>query len=173
MPGRIDRPPDLVAELRGIKARLLELERSSNRLAAVTVLDDGTATLLDSTGENVEFGTVVIDTAGAFDPGDPDTLTVPYTGVYLICGSGDIEPSGAATGLRLLEITASTPTTTQVGFTLPALPSNGWSTAPVTMAFLEAGDTVRLIAFQTSGTTLDVSNGRLAMAWLGNKPADV
>lgn len=155
--------------------RLADLERhqrrfdagSLNRSIVVVAVSDGTASLPDSSGQFMSFSTVDVDTADVWNPADPTAVTVPSDGVYMLAGSAQIDPSGSSTGLRTLQIVASTSPTTQVGFTLPPLPSNGWRAAPATVARLEAGDTVQLFAFQTSGGTLDASSGRLSVVWIG------
>lgn len=168
MPGKVDRPPDLVAELRRMRARIQELETSSNRLAAVAVLEDGTATLPSGTPTEIEFASAAIDTAGAFDVGEPDRLTIPYTGVYIVTASATIASNGATVGFRSLTIAADS----SVGITLPPLQSNSWQGALSMTTYLTAGSTVILFAFQNSGTSLDATNGNLAISWLGNKPGD-
>ena len=162
----MDKRPDLVNELRALRSRIAEAERPK-RVACV--LRNGSVSLPVGEGHNVSFSTVDVDTGGMFDPAEPDRITAPRSGVYVVTGSATIDAMGDTTGLRSLELVAGG---AQIGFTLAPLPNNGWRASPSGVVVLERGDVVRLWAFQDNGDddTLGCSSGRLSVALVAPIP---
>ncbi len=110
------------------------------------------------------FDTVQFDVGSVFSSAHPTQLTAPATGVYTISGSVEWE-SGAA-GYRQLEIDARG-TRLASDLTPVAAPQFVYSTV-TTIVKLNAGESVTLVADQSSGGTLSFDTAAFAMAWMGS-----
>jgi hypothetical protein len=110
------------------------------------------------------FGTVQFNVGSVFSSAQPTLLTAPATGVYTVSGSVEWE-SGAA-GYRQLEIDDAG-TRLASDLTPIAAPQFVYSTV-TTIVKLKAGESVTLVADQSSGGTLSFNTGAFAMAWMGS-----
>lgn len=166
--GHIDRPPDLVDEFRALKSRVHELEQRVRAAAflspVIAIIEGGAASLPNASFQFLSSYSMVMDTAGMWNPGAPDRLTVVRAGVYAIVGSVDITADGVGVGQRYTAMFAGDYV---AEFNLPAVAAQEHQVAIPTIAPLEVGDTIRIQAMQESGTTRAANDGRIAAAWLG------
>lgn len=164
--GSVDRPPDLVAELRSMKSKIAELEgRILNRVVAAACVRASGLSALHNTPLVATFSTVEFDTAGLFNAGAPDRLTAPISGLYVIVGTFGM--ANNATGDRSVSISGNDifPTT---GVIMPAPAGTYFASIP-RIVELEAGEYQQLTGLQTSGTTLSAS-ASFTMMWMGVLP---
>lgn len=111
------------------------------------------------------FDTVQFDVGSVFSSAHPTLLTAPATGVYTI--SGSVEWQSGAAGYRQLEIDSSSGTRLASDLTPVAATQFVYSTV-TTIAKLNAGESVTLVADQSSGGTLSFNTGAFAMTWVGS-----
>jgi hypothetical protein len=177
-----DRYPDFARELRSLRSRVSELERAQLNRAnvagyldpAITVITGGAVTLASTpTATALSFTGVEVDTVEAFSLGTPDQITAQRAGVYFLHGLALFEPTGSTTGRRSLELIATDSSGVRIsGFIVPPASGDSLELSPTGVFLLGEGDTVKLIASQTSGSGgLDVQSGRLSAVWLGVPPA--
>lgn len=168
--GHVDRPPDLVEELRSMKAQIHELQQRVRAAAflspVIAVLEGGSVSLTSGAGANLSFSGAIVDTAGMWSALLPDRLTVPRAGVYVVSANLSITADGAGVGIRSAAIIASTSPTTSAGFLLLPPPNNGFEVAPSLIVTLEEGDTIQVSMFQNSGGT-QTGAGTLSAVWQG------
>lgn len=164
--GNVDRPPDLVAELRLMKARIAELEgRILNRVVAAACVRASGMSALHDTPLVASFSVVDFDTAGLFHAGTPDRLTAPISGLYVMVGTFGM--GNNATGDRSVSISGNDifPTT---GVNMAAPTGTFFASTP-RIVELEAGEYQQVTGLQTSGTTLSAS-ASFTMMWMGVLP---
>lgn len=167
MPGSTDRPPDLVQELRAMKARLAEIEgRMLNRIVAAARVTTVGTTTIPNNGGIVDFTSASIDTAGLWDAGEPSRLTIPIAGVYAVAGQARVEFN--ATGLRGLTLQLNGADVIDSEMRVDAASSTTY-TALIAYALLECqvGDYLELEVSQTSGGDLDATPATLSAHWVG------
>jgi hypothetical protein len=135
-------------------------------------------TIANATPTYVEFDNEVFDTAGLFDPANPQVLKAPIAGLYLVTGSVRWEVDANGTRFAAFEISPSSPSP-WVAPDWRNAATDGASTDQEisTLVALEANQTVRLRVHQTSGSPLDLmwrgdpdSNADapvLTMHWVG------
>lgn len=166
--GHVDRPPDLVEELRSMKAQIHELQQRVRAAAflspVIAIIQGGSVSLPNASLQFVSSFSMLIDTAGMWNAGSPDRLTVVRDGVYVVVASVDITADGVGVGQRYTQVQAGDYT---AQFNLPAQPSNEHQVSIPLIAPLEVGDTIQILAMQESGTTRAANDGRIACAWLG------
>jgi hypothetical protein len=124
----------------------------------------------------VQFDSAVFDTAGLFDPANPQVLKAPIAGLYLLTGSLRWAPNATGNRFAAFEVAPS--------FNYAAA---DWRSAVTggdatdhefsTLVALQANQTVRIRVYQTSGGPLDLlwrgdpdSNALapvLTMHWVG------
>lgn len=166
MPGFVDRPPDLVDELRSLRSRVYELEqrvRSAAFLAPVIArVTVGTTSIPNTATTTISFSTMTTDTAGCWNGGQPDRLTATRAGVYVVAGFAQFFDN--STGDRQATVVA-----TSAGgglMTIPA-PTAAAQLTPTSIIECDEGDIVQLTVWQSSGGALNLTFGALAIAWVG------
>jgi len=110
--------------------------------------------ILNGTSTPLEFDVADVDNAGGWDPAAPTRWTAPVAGYYQISGGATFELN--ATGARTLHlrVNGGDQDGTGVAVSGSAAVSTRMPTRTVQL-FLEAGHFVQMVAFQSSGVTLD------------------
>lgn len=164
--GHVDRPPDLVEELRSMKAQIHELQQRVRAAAflspVIARVIAGTVSVPNISQATITFTTEQIDTADLWDPGLPDRLTIPRDGVYIV--TGFLQFVANATGDRQITVTISSGQGTSA---LVRAPTDLAQLVATGVAECSAGDTITLSAWQSSGGALNASFSVLAVAWVG------
>lgn len=144
-------------------------------VVGVSVYNDGTQTLTNSTDTPVTFGAEEFDTDGFHDTGsDTDRLTVPagLGGKYHVWGATNF--AAHATGARFLSIykNADASPIRQVGWNPDSSATFHLQLSSVVV--LAAGDYIKLRAYQASGGNLNIGAAtnrwlmsEFGMVWLG------
>jgi hypothetical protein len=100
------------------------------------------------------FNSVRFDTGGFYDAGNPERLTIPVDGWYVVAGNIFFDPN--STGIREVCFKMNaTATTLAVQEQLAAGSSNTRFSIAIVRYFV-AGDYVIMVAYQSSGGALDV-----------------
>jgi hypothetical protein len=124
----------------------------------------------------VQFDSAVFDTAGLFDPANPQVLKAPIAGLYLLTGSLRWAPN--ATGLRFAAFeVAPSFNFVAADWRNPITGGEATDHEFSSLVALQANQTVRIRVYQTSGGPLDLlwrgdpnSNALapvLTMHWVG------
>lgn len=126
------------------------------------------------TQSGLTWSTVRYDTAGFFNPANPDQLTAPIAGVYAIeAGVRWEQHAGGyrAVGICLNEVPASCSKAVNIALSQHSTSGNPAPKQSVsTQVKLAAGDVVRVVVAQDSGASVavDASPGtHFAMSWIG------
>lgn len=167
MPGSVDRPPDVVRDLRAMKSDIAEVRNASPRLPVIVVVESATQAIASGSAVDVTFAAATVDTASAWDAGSPALLTVPRSGVYMV--SAYVEFDNDTTGEREVRVSTS-----GSGIVLAATSQAvvlQWRAAPSAPVIIAEGQTVTLSVRQNTGSSLDLNVGRLGLTWLGGAPA--
>lgn len=114
---------------------------------------------------SVSFSTVNFNVGGVFSAGAPTKLTAPITGVYTITGT--VEWTSGNPGYRQLEIDSSTGARLATSL-IPVAAAQFTYSNVSTAVKLTAGDSVQLVANQSSGGTLSFSSPSFTMTWVGS-----
>ncbi len=122
-----------------------------SNLPAVLVSADS-ASIPTSVSTDITFTDSIVDTGGFFDLSDPDVITIPRAGLYLI--TGRFGWAGNSTGSRTLFISHNNSGTF---LSVSATPGNSNPFAQVVSGVLplEEGDVITLRGFQGSGGSLN------------------
>jgi len=113
----------------------------------------------------VSFDTEVFDTGEMWAAGDPTRMYATIPGVYAISAGADFQPNGTA-GTRYILVEHSV--SSDIG--MRSLITDGGGQAYLNTADtfkMQAGESMRLLVFQTSGVNQTVLSARLAMSYLG------
>lgn len=155
-------PPQRSAAGRNAPVSMEMLQSWLSKLGAGVDVDmSGAAqTISSATSSPLSWARATMDTHGFWSPTDPTNLTVPrgMDGVYI--ASGAIRWEGNASGYRTQSIhrnmksgvsaSATRPTLFSPSSTTPQIyPTTSWR------MYLAAGDQVSLVAYQTSGVSID------------------
>ncbi len=103
----------------------------------------------DAVLTSVTFDSADYDTAGYFNAAQPDRLTIPEAGVYLVVANSELEVAGVA-GARGVELLVNGTTAIARDVRTTLAPSFGLHGVHALYSFA-AGDTVALRYFQDSG----------------------
>jgi hypothetical protein len=101
---------------------------------------------------------------GVFSSTTPTKLTAPIAGVYVI--TGNLEWASGGAGYRQLEIDTSEQGRVATNLIPVAAPQFTYNSVS-TVVKLAAGETVDLVADQSSGASLSTNGGWFAMSWIG------
>lgn len=123
----------------------------------------------DSTNFQLDFDTVYYDEANFWNPSDPDVLTIPFTGKYLVSARNKWDFSVSSSGRRSMTFTG-------VGFPLDLFDtrvgSNNSTNAFYDEINLDSGSQVYVYVDQFTGAPIDLDRCVLTMRLLKIKDSE-
>jgi hypothetical protein len=145
-------------------------------IPAVRVHESANQSIPTSTITAIAFDQERYDTAGMHDPASNTLLTAPVSGIYLL--TGQVIWAANATGLRDLALIRSSGLTISESDSMPGSNLFDPTTQIQTVVQLAAGDSVKLVALQTSGGSLNIHSDGVSgdrdpvftMTWLAPGP---
>lgn len=117
-----------------------------------------TQSIATSSDTALTFNTELHDIGAMHDAVNPTRVTIPsgQDGIYLISGNATFAVN--ATGIRRLQFIFNGVTTRSAQQVVPPASANGATVSTSMVSLLAAGDYVEVMAFQSSGVSLDVGS---------------
>jgi len=154
----------------GLNAEIRDIFRVLNMPPALKVQSTGTTSCATSTATAISLPSVLLDSYSGWNSGT-STYTAPFSGIYLISGNVFFPGSGTVT----LAKTGVNVGGTNIWGPAGPDPSGGvLGTSKIGLFDLNAGDTVQLMGFQTSGSTQSTVSSpvsQLVILYMGAKGA--
>lgn len=114
----------------------------------------------------IPFESETFDTSGLWSASQPTEMTVPRAGMYVVAGSA-LSGSSMVNDVMYIQVSVRTASGSTIGYDSDMVTGSAGSGSCTSVIKLAAGDKVRLVAFQFTGSAQDISVADLSVSWIG------